>query len=308
MSSNAYFQLPQTEPQEIVDSLREPSFFKAVVPVEDKAAIDRMVAAEAKRIEAERKQLTDLDAQIQKLSEKDLRGQLDASDRANLDRLQRDRNEISPSWLLFESQHDAADSEVPAEELAERSRPKVDLRYDNQVPFLVERNIGRGRVIMFTSGFFSDWNDMPRKNAVWLVDRILRSRIQSTLPVRNIDTSAAPVMVSVQPSQRNEPFVLVRPGGIEQPLEVERRGRDDFAVAVSDFAQRGIYRIAVRRPDSSADANNDNAGDNANGEKGCRGRCERRRQRRCKGACRRQASQWPQVGVGSCDRGQRPGR
>ena len=67
---------------------------------------------------------------------------------------------------------------------------------------------------MLTSGFFSDWNDLPRKNAVWLVDRILRSRIESTLPERNVDTSAAPVVVNVQPSQRNEPFVLVRPGGI----------------------------------------------------------------------------------------------
>ena len=150
---------------------------------------------------------------------------------------------------------------LPAAELAERSRPKVELRYDNQVPFIVQRDIGRGRVIMLTSGFFSDWNDMPRKNAVWLVDRILRSRIESTLPERNVDTSAAPVLVNVQPSQRNEPFVLIRPSGngkeIEQPLEVERRGSDNFAVAVSDFAQRGVYRIAIHEPESAGDANGD---------------------------------------------------
>ena len=65
-------------------------------------------------------------------------------------------------------------------------------------------------------------------------------------------------MVNVQPSQRNEPFVLVRPGGIEQPLEVERRGSDNFAVAVSDFAQRGVYRISV--------ASNRPAPGDANGE------------------------------------------
>lgn len=262
ISSNAYFQLPQTEPQDIVDSLREPTFFKTVVPVEDKGAIDRMVAAETKRIEAERKQLADIDTQIQTLSEKELRGQLDAGDRANLDRLQRNRNEISPSWLLFDAQRDASDADLSAPELAERSRPIVELRYDNQLPFLVQRDIGRGRVIMLTSGFFSDWNDMPRKNAVWLVDRILRSRIESTLPERNVDTSAAPVMVNVQPSQRNEPFVLVRPGGIEQPLEVERRGRDNFVVAVSDFAQRGIYRVAIRRPESAGDSPAENADKN----------------------------------------------
>jgi hypothetical protein len=95
----------------------------------------------------------------------------------------------------------------------------------------------------------------------------LRSRIESTLPVRNVDTSAAPVLVNVLPNQRNEPFVLVRPGGAEQPLEVERRGRDDFAVAVSDFAQRGIYRVTVHEPASAGDANAENNGDKNNVDK-----------------------------------------
>jgi hypothetical protein len=254
VSSNAYLQLPLTEPQDIVESLREPTFFKAVVPLEEKAAIDRMVAAEARRIDTQRKQLSDIDARIQNLSDKELRGQLDAADRLALDQLQRNRGEISPSWLLFDSQREVADADLPAAELAERSRPKVELRYDNNVPFLVGRDIGRGRVIMFTTGLYPSWNDMPRKYAFWLVDRILRSRIQSTLPERNVDTSAAPVMVGVQPNQRNEPFVLLRPGGTQQPLEVERRGRDDFAVAVSDFAQRGIYRVAIHHPASAGDA------------------------------------------------------
>jgi hypothetical protein len=282
VSSNAYFQLPQTEPQEIVDSLREPTFFKAVVPREDKAAVDRMVAAEAKRIEARRTQLTDIDAEIQKLSEKQLHDQLNAADQASLDRLQRNRNEISPSWLLFDSQRDVVAADTPATELAERSRPKVELRFDNQVPFLVEREIGRGRVVMFTTGFFSDWNDFPRKGAFWLVDRILRSRIESTLPIRNVDTSAAPIMVNVQPSELKQSFVLVRPGtgselgvaeaqkkGLLQPLEVERHGRDNFVVAVADFAQRGIYRVAnvdknsdQESADSAGKTANDGAGEN----------------------------------------------
>ncbi len=217
------------------------------MPLESKAAIDGIVAAQAKRIDAERKQLSKIDAQVENLSELELRGELDAAGRANLDRLERGRNRIFPSWLAFEGRTEPQGSQSSAANLAERSRPKVVLRYDNGSAFLVERETGLGQVVLITTGFLSDWNDLPRKNAVWLIDRILRSRIEATLPQRNVDTSTAPILIPILSSQRNEPFVLMRPNGLERPLEVLRRGPNDFAVAVSDFAQRGIYRVGVHR-------------------------------------------------------------
>src|SRR5207237_7365067 len=137
-----------------------------VVPIEDDATIEKLVAAEAKRIEQERGQLVEINALIQTLSEKELRGQLDAADRAALERTQRKRDEIVPNWLLFDSGRDREAADVSSAELAARSKPKVQLRYDNRTPFLVERQIGRGRVLLFTSGFLSPWNDLPTKNAI----------------------------------------------------------------------------------------------------------------------------------------------
>jgi Aerotolerance regulator N-terminal/von Willebrand factor type A domain len=249
--NSAYLQLPDTDPQDIADSLREPTFFKTVVPIEDKAVTDKMISAEVKRIEQERGQLADINAQIQSLSEKELRGQLEAADRAALERAQRKRDEIVPNWLLFDSARDREGGDLSPEELAARSKPKVQLRYDNQIPFLVEREIGRGRVLFFTSGFLSSWNDLPTKNAIWLVDRVLRSRIEYTLPERNVDTASKPIVVPINASERNEQFYLVRPNGKEQLLEVERVGREEFGVTVSDFAQRGLYRVAIRKPQSA---------------------------------------------------------
>ncbi|HEY2148027.1 MAG TPA: VWA domain-containing protein, partial [Pirellulales bacterium] len=251
--TSAYLQLPDSDPQDIADSLREPTFFKAVVPVEDNDTIDKMVASETKRIEQERSQLAEVDSQIQALAEKELRGQLDAGERAALERAQRQRDEIVPNWLLFDSLRDREPSDTSAAELAERTKPKVALRYDNQIPFLVERQIGRGRVLLFTSGFLSPWNDLPTKNAVWLIDRILRSRIESTLPERNVDTSSRPIDVPVSASERNEQFYLVHPNGKEQLLEVERIGRDQFGVTVGDFSQRGLYRMAIRKPQTAVE-------------------------------------------------------
>jgi hypothetical protein len=68
-----------------------------------------------------------------------------------------------------------------------------------------------------------------------------------------VDTSSKPVVVPINASQRNEQFYLVRPNGKEQLLEVERIGRDEFGVTVSDFAQRGLYRVATRKLASAGD-------------------------------------------------------
>ena len=244
--NNAYLQIPYEAPRDIADGLREPTFFKAVVPIEDSATVAKLVATETALIKQERDQLAQIDAQIQTLSEKELRGKLDADERAALDRAQRKRGEIVPNWLLFDSRRDLQTTDVPAEELAARSKPTVPLRYDNHVPFLVERAIGRGRVLLFTSGFLSNWNDFERKDAFWLMDRILRSRIESTLPERNVNTSSKPIVVPISATQRNEQFYSIRPDNKEQLLEVERIGRDEFGVAVSDFSQRGVYRVAMR--------------------------------------------------------------
>ncbi len=249
--NNAYLQLPDADPQEIADSLREPTFFKTVVPIENAQTTEKLVANETKRIEAERQQLAAIDARIQALSEKELRGRLDVADRAALEQAQRQRDEIVPNWLLFASRRDANDAERSPAELAERSKPKVALRYDNHIPFLVEREIGRGRVLFFTTGFLSSWNDLPGKNAIWLMDRVLRSRIESTLPERNVDTASKPVVVPVAAAERNEAFYLRRPTGKEELLEVERTSRDEFGVLIRDFAQRGFYRVARRRGEAA---------------------------------------------------------
>ena len=82
---------------------------------------------------------------------------------------------------------------------------------------------------------------------------MLRSRLEFTLPERNVDSSSAPLIVPIRSTERNAPYVLIRPDGNRQPLEVERIGRDEFGVQVGDFSERGIYRVAVHDPLSTAD-------------------------------------------------------
>jgi hypothetical protein len=53
---------------------------------------------------------------------------------------------------------------------------------EDETPFLVEREIGRGRVILLSSSLTGDWNTLPKTNAVVMLDRIARDMVRSTLP------------------------------------------------------------------------------------------------------------------------------
>ena len=66
-------------------------------------------------------------------------------------------------------------------------QPQVLARFegDQHPPYLVSRQIGRGEVIFAASGLASSWNTLSTTNAVVVFDRILRSQMQATLPVRN---------------------------------------------------------------------------------------------------------------------------
>ena len=253
VSNNAYLQLPQTDPQDVVDSLREPTFFKAVVPVEDKEVLDKLLAAETQRIETRRKQFGEVSAEIQKLSEKELRGPLDPAERATLERDQQIRDEAAPNWLLFDSEPAAEDAGRPAAELAEPhpAESRVAVRQSSAVSGRARYRPRSGRAVHQRHVF-----QLERLAAAEcrLADRPdhAGSDAKRRCRGRNVDTSAKLVMVPIRPALRNEPFVLVRPDGKRQPVEVERRGTDSVWSGGEGFwpnAGRFIASSWCRRTD-----------------------------------------------------------
>src|SRR5207237_7450620 len=101
--------------------------------------------------------------------------------------------------------------------------PHVLARFEtrDRAIFLVERQIGRGRVLFCSSGLLSSWNTLPKTNAILMFDRILRGMIQSSLPDRNVaamDRLALP-LPQVAANQR---VTLTRPGAnrAAEPLDV----------------------------------------------------------------------------------------
>jgi hypothetical protein len=123
--------------------------------------------------------------------------------------------------------------------------------------FLVERKMGRGRVVFCTSGLQSSWNTLPKTNAILLFDRLLRDMIHQTLPERNL----TPRDSFVLPLQGLEPNVAVtvqRPGHLgEDPLDVGYIGAQERGVTFRDLWRRGVYQVRGHRAFSPGSSSTD---------------------------------------------------
>jgi hypothetical protein len=135
------------------------------------------------------------------------------------------------------------------ESLAARTRFRVLAEFDNGLPFLVERSIGRGRVLLVTSGALPEWNTLAKSYAIAVFDRMLRSMIESTISQHNfppVEEIAYPVG-----DDRDVQFALYRPGRelTAEAVDAGFVGADRRAVTVRNALQRGVYRLAAYAPD-----------------------------------------------------------
>jgi hypothetical protein len=112
-------------------------------------------------------------------------------------------------------------------------------------PLFVERDIGRGRVMFFTSGISSPWNTLAMSNAVILLDRLTREMIRTTIADRNTTTQAA-IQIELPVVARDANVMLQRPDqGVAIPLASDYLDRERFGVTVPGAFRRGVYGLAA---------------------------------------------------------------
>lgn len=232
-----------------------PLFFKAVRANTGDQVVAAMLAAEAKRIEEKRNILKESEQRLKTGGGLESKDKLTEEDRLSRERDEQKRAELQPSWLLWVQKQVDHDEEIKPAEVAERTRPRVLAAYDNTAPFLVRRRLGRGQVMMMTSGTFSTWNTLPRTNAVMIFHRILRSMLLETLPPRNL-SSIEQIVMPV--SDRSALYALTRPDGSQEPLTAEAISADLYGVIVRNQGSRGIYKLTASRQERGQGANTDN--------------------------------------------------
>ena len=124
------------------------------------------------------------------------------------------------------------------------ARPLVLGRYDNKNPFVVQRDIGKGRVIMLTSGLGRQpvWNTLPLNYSVLLVNRIMRSLLVRTLP----DLTFGPereIEIPVAGADQTTEFTVQAPGATPHPQKADSLGPQSFGLLLKSLQRRGVYRI-----------------------------------------------------------------
>jgi hypothetical protein len=181
--------------------------------------------------------------------------------------LQQQRAVIYPNWLLWQTGEE--DSQEPAEKTAERSRARVLGKYSalqsnlphNVLPFMVQRKLGRGQVLLVTTGVASGpsgWNTLPLTNTMLLFDRILRTMLLDTLPLRNLETDQQ-LLLPVAAADRHARFVMTDSGGdphadAPQPLTVDALGGDRYGITLHNWQQRGVYKVITNRTNGAQEA------------------------------------------------------
>ena len=143
----------------------------------------------------------------------------------------------------------------PTTDVASR---RVLARYDNGTAALVQAEIGRGRLLLFTSTIDRDWNDLPiHPGFVPLVQQTVRhlARVSPQGRPRELLIGAQLLLDVGADTIRLD---VNRPGGRRSVIEGEALA-ERKQVRFGDTDQPGFYRISEVKREGSSSARNDSA-------------------------------------------------
>jgi hypothetical protein len=285
--------------EEMADLYRTPLFFKVVVAKHDPAVLDALLKSDTERLTERGRLLAELESTRADLERRQSLGTLTAAETREYEAVQARIEGLAPKWLAWSAgAYGTGGGGLPArtstdpvtpEESARRAQPVVIARLTNGLPYLVERRIGEGLVVMSTSGLQSAWNTLARTNAILLFDRLLRSRMAGTFAERTLEARAE-LVLPVAASDRRLEFLLERPrdpglaplgpsapiddedasenAAVEastrpsaEPVAVDALGSEQYGLTLRHLLQRGVYRVVALRPETAEGAAEGGAGD-----------------------------------------------
>jgi hypothetical protein len=265
LGTNPYFHLAGVPENDLRDTYSEPFFFKAVEVDAAEPTLATLRTSLAERLQQQLVELAEIDAREAEFARKEAAGDLSDSERQERLAAQQRRRELRPDWLTWTASAEfVSEGELPADEAARKRRldelvnlnmPRVIARFNSEQgpAFLVERNVGRGRVMFCSSGLLSSWNTLPKTNAIVMFDRILRHMIGATLPPRNFD---ARDQITLPLPREDQQVVasLRRPGSVEpEPVDVGFIGKEQRGITLHGLVERGIYTVSATPAATSSD-------------------------------------------------------
>ena len=128
----------------------------------------------------------------------------------------------------------------------EAGEADVLLSYADGRPFLLERALGRGRVLLFTSTADRDWTDLPTRIAyVPLVHSLVGYAAQLSKAAQRPQVLLPdPTSVRIQGAQADGSLTILTPDGKELLSRFVRR-KDTIEAPVTEYTVPGIYRLST---------------------------------------------------------------
>ncbi len=183
----------------------------------------------------------------------------DASGPMLRDQAEEQFRRLEPAWWQWRSPLPLWDRSRSPADLAEQSLPRVLAAFDAEhLPWVIERRLQAGKVLLFTSGVSSDWNLLRTSGAMYVFHRVLHRLIEETFPRRNF---AAGERIALPLASWTEGrYALERPSGTRETVAVEALSADVSGLLVRRPLHSGYYRIDTERavtenrtePDSAA--------------------------------------------------------
>ena len=157
------------------------------------------------------------------------------------DRLARDGEQIR--WLNWTNPLARHYSEFSVKQLVARNRPQSLGRYQSGEPFLVQRRMGQGHIMLLTSGVFPEWNNIVLDSGVLIMDRILRHLLVRSLPERTLETRNE-MVIPVSTRHQHASHELQWPDeDANKQTAVEVLGSQKYGVVMRGASHRGFYEL-----------------------------------------------------------------
>lgn len=240
-----------TERAEILSS---PFFYKAVGM--DTEAMDTFETVQRERMAEYRESLAEYMANEKEWARLARSGRLTEAEAGRREKGRARFEQVAQGGLAGVSAQRVA--EMSVDQLVALTRPAVMGRYDNGEVFAIRRNIGKGSVIMMTTGCFPEWNNMAAGPSVLLLDSMLRSLLARALPTRNLQP-VNEIVLPVSARDQKADFHVYMPGQ-EDPvsLHADPITGTTFGLKLTDVGRRGVYRVE-RLPTSDRAGTEQNA-------------------------------------------------
>ncbi|PQO42632.1 VWA domain-containing protein [Blastopirellula marina] len=150
-----------------------------------------------------------------------------------------------PPWLswtppitLLTSGNNAADTS--------QNRATTIAQFDNGIDFVVQRNVGKGQIVFFSSGVSSNWSTLPSTNAVLIFDRVLRNQLASTFQRFNFAVGET-ALLPLPPGAGDASVQVEAPGsGVVRSVSPRFLNEATRGVLVENLDTSGIYWLSDR--------------------------------------------------------------